>query len=60
MEHLIRLLTWKGQVVLDPFMGSGSTGVSCKQLKRGFYGFEIDSQYFGYAKRRITRISNKE
>lgn len=39
-----------GEVVLDPFMGSGSTGVACKELKRDFIGIEIDKKYFDIAK----------
>lgn len=43
-----------GQVVLDPFMGSGSTGVACKKLGRDFIGMEIDEKYFKIAKERIN------
>ena len=39
--------------VLDPFMGSGTTGVACVQTGRNFIGIEIDPQYFAIAKRRI-------
>lgn len=38
--------TERGGVVLDPFMGSGSTGVACKQIERSFIGFEIDKNYY--------------
>lgn len=40
-------------VVLDPFMGSGTTGVACKKLNRQFIGIEIDETYFNIAKQRI-------
>ena len=42
------LYTWtnKGDVVLDPFMGSGTTGVACKETDREFIGFEISKEYF--------------
>jgi site-specific DNA-methyltransferase (adenine-specific) len=53
MHHLVKLLTWEDQMVLDPFMGSGSTGVSCKQLKRKFTGFELSKEYFNIAERRL-------
>lgn len=39
--------------VLDPFMGSGSTGVAAKNLNRNFIGFELDNKYFEIAKERI-------
>jgi len=43
----------KDAVILDPFMGSGTTGVACKNLGRGFIGFEKDPTYFEIAKKRI-------
>ena len=42
-----------GGTVLDPFMGSGSTGVACKELNRNFIGVELDKQYFDIATKRI-------
>lgn len=53
MKIFVENSTNKGDVVLDPFMGSGSTGVACKELNRDFVGVEIDSQYFDIAKQRI-------
>lgn len=43
----------EGDVVLDPFMGSGTTGVVCKSLNRDFIGIELDKDYFEIAKSRI-------
>ncbi len=43
----------EGDVIFDPFMGSGSTGVACKNLNRSFIGIEMDSKYFKIAKNRI-------
>jgi len=40
--------------VLDPFMGSGTTGLACKNLNRNFIGIEIDETYFNIAKKRIN------
>ena len=51
-DHII---SWsnKGDIVLDPFMGSGTTGKMCKLLNRRFIGMEIDRRYFALAKSRI-------
>ncbi len=43
-----------GDTILDPFMGVGSAGVACKELKRNFIGIEIDDEYFNIAKERIA------
>jgi site-specific DNA-methyltransferase (adenine-specific) len=53
MERLITVFTNEHDVVLDFTMGSGTTGVACKQLNRGFIGIELDEQYFSIAKQRI-------
>ena len=43
----------EGETVLDPFMGSGTTGVACKNLGRDFIGIELDADYYDIAKERI-------
>ena len=53
MDHLVKLLSWEDHTVLDPFMGSGSTGVSAKALSRNFIGYELDAAYFDIAQKRI-------
>lgn len=53
MERLISLFTTTGQTVIDPFMGSGSTGVGCVNLGRKFIGIEIDPKYHEIACTRI-------
>jgi site-specific DNA-methyltransferase (adenine-specific) len=53
MIHLVHLTTFAGQVVLDPFAGSGSTGVACLQRDRRFIGYELDPHYFEIADRRL-------
>lgn len=53
INHFVELLSNEGEVVLDPFMGSGSTGVSCKKMHRKFIGIELNKQYYKLAKERI-------
>lgn len=53
IEKLIADGTRVGDVILDPMMGSGTTGVACKRMKRDFIGFEIDETYFNTAAQRI-------
>lgn len=53
MQILINLVTQKGHVVTDPFMGSGTTGVACVNTGRKFIGIEMDEGYFNVAKERI-------
>lgn len=53
MEYLVRVLTNPNDTVLDLFMGSGTTGVACKNLGRDFVGIEVDSKYYNIAKERI-------
>ena len=57
MEWLIERLTNEGDVVLDPFMGSGTTGVACKNLNRKFIGVELDENYYNIAYNRINRYT---
>ena len=54
MKWLIERLTNEGDVVLDPFMGSGTTGVACKELNREFIGIELDEKYYNIAYNRIN------
>lgn len=53
MEYLIKTYTNEGDTVLDNCMGSGTTGVACKNLSRNFIGIEIDKKYFDIAEERI-------
>lgn len=52
-EWLVKTYSNEGDVVLDNCMGSGTTGVACKNLNRSFIGIEIDEKYFNIAKDRI-------
>lgn len=53
MEYLVKTYTNEGDTVLDFTMGSGTTGVACKNLNRNFIGIELDKNYFEIAKDRI-------
>ena len=54
LERLINIVTDEGALVLDSFMGSGTTGIACKNINRRFIGMELDERYFDIAKIRIT------
>ena len=54
MEYLIRTYTNPGETVLDFTMGSGTTGVACKNLGRAFIGIEQSAEYFAIASKRIA------
>ena len=54
MRYLVKLVNPpQGGVILDPFMGSGTTGIACKMESAAFIGIEKDSAYLDIAKRRI-------
>ena len=55
-EYLIKTYTNEGETVLDNCMGSGTTGVACKNLNRKFIGIELDEAYFNLAKDRIDNV----
>jgi DNA modification methylase len=55
MEWLVKIHTNEGDIVLDPFMGSGTTGLACKNLNRDFIGIELDKKYYDIA---VDRINN--
>lgn len=60
IDHVI---SWSNEddVILDPFMGSGTSGVACKKLNRNFIGIEINEDYFKISEKRIneTKANNK-
>ena len=60
MKYLCRLVTPKGGTVLDPFMGSGSTGIAAKDEGFEFIGIEKEKEYFEIAERRISVASPLE
>ena len=57
LEYLVKTYTNEGDTVLDNCMGSGSTGVACKNTKRKFIGIELEKNYFDIAESRIRKLS---
>ena len=53
MKRLVEVFSVKGQTVLDPFLGSGTTAVAAVQSKRKFIGFEVEEKYFRIAESRL-------
>jgi site-specific DNA-methyltransferase (adenine-specific) len=59
IDPLIRASSNIGDLILDPFMGSGTTGVACVQLRRKFIGIEIEEKYWSIACRRIEQATRQ-
>lgn len=59
-EYLIKTYTMEDETVLDNCMGSGTTGVACKNLNRNFIGIELDPEYFKIAVRRISTAKKED
>lgn len=59
MQYLCRLITPPKGIVLDPFMGSGSTGIAALKEGFGFFGIELDPEYFEIAKARLKYTQDK-
>jgi modification methylase len=55
-ERLIQLYTYEGDVVLDPFMGAGSTAIAAVQSGRRYVGYETDPAYVALANQRIASV----
>lgn len=58
IDRLVRNSSKEGQIVFDPFMGSGTTGVSCLKHNRSFIGVELNNEFFEISKNRIFESSN--
>ena len=54
-EYLIEKFSDEGNLILDPFMGSGTTGIACINTNRNFIGMELDKEYFDMANERISK-----
>lgn len=60
IQELMKLLTKEGDIVLDPFLGSGTTAAVAKKINRNYIGIEINKDYVKYAEERLRKITNHE
>jgi len=60
MQYLVKLISREGQTVLDPFTGSGTTGMACKKMGRGFIGIEREAGYCEIAEKRIKSVGEQK
>lgn len=58
VQMLVEQFSKQGDIILDPFMGSGTTGIACMKTNRRFIGFELDENYFKIADERISKAAN--
>ncbi len=59
VQQIIKLLTHEGDIVLDPFLGSGTTCLAAKLLNRNYIGIEINREYVSYAESRLAEVEGK-
>ena len=59
LRHIIKIASNEGDIVLDPFMGVGSTGIASFNLKRNFIGIELDKEYFDATNKRFQEHERK-
>lgn len=55
IKEILKMFTRDNDLILDPFIGSGSTAVACLQLNRRFIGFEIEEKYYKIALERVKK-----
>jgi DNA modification methylase len=61
VERLLKLFSFKNDIILDPFMGSGTTAVACIKTNRKYIGFELSEEYCKIANERIQKaLAEKE
>jgi len=56
IKEILAMFSKENDIVLDPFIGSGSVAVACKQIKRNYIGFEIDEKYSKIANERVKKF----
>ncbi len=59
LKHILKIASNPGDVVLDPFMGVGSTGVACKEMERKFIGIEIEKKYIQMTQDRLDNLNSQ-
>ena len=59
VQYIVEMVTAEGAKVLDPFMGSGTTGMACVNTGRKFIGIEIEQEYFDIAVQRIEEAQQQ-
>lgn len=59
MQHLVKLISFEEQTILDPFSGSGSTGVASLINNRKYIGYELEEEYYKISERRMRDIENE-
>lgn len=58
LERIILASTEEGQVILDPFCGSGTTGVEAVRYRRKFIGIDVNEEYMEISKKRLEKVLN--
>jgi DNA modification methylase len=58
MKYLVKLISRESQIVLDPFMGSGSTCMACKSMNRHYIAMDIDQEYINIASQRVAKTKD--
>ena len=58
LERIVLASTEEGQVILDPFCGSGTTGVEAVQFERKFVGIDVSEEYLEISKKRLEKVAN--
>jgi hypothetical protein len=59
MQHLVKLITFEDQTVLDPFSGSGSTGIACLLNNRKYIGYELEPHYYNISMKRVAALEEE-
>lgn len=58
LERIVLASTEEGQVILDPFCGSGTTGVEAMRFGRKFVGIDVNEEYLEISKKRLEKVAN--